>query len=339
MARRRARNRPPAAAARRVAGPAQVGHRLATATVRRGVRGPALAEGIWRPRRFTHRAADLLRRDGAGARPVRRRELRRHVARGTDPHRRGDRRAEGARTFPRSCGATRCGAKGSPSPARVPISRRCGRSAERDGDDYILNGQKIWCSFGQIADVGEFLVRTDPEAPKNRGISWLILPMDLPGIEIRPLKTVLGSSEFAEVFLTDVCVPVANRVGDENDGWRVTNVTLKYERGTAFVSELVDSIRLAEDLARYRVATHMRHRNRERARPLHRRFRRVVGADEAQRVAGESRNRRTGRDGDEARLLRGAAALRRALPQGARTEMRCTSTTTSSSRSDCERSR
>ncbi len=122
--------------------------------------------------------------------------------------------------------------------------------ADRDGDDYVLNGQKIWCSFGQIADVGEFLVRTDPEAPKHRGISWLILPMDLPGIEVRPLKTVLGSSEFAEVFLTDVRVPVANRVGDENDGWRVTNVTLKYERGTAFVSELVDSIRLCEDLAR-----------------------------------------------------------------------------------------
>jgi alkylation response protein AidB-like acyl-CoA dehydrogenase len=121
--------------------------------------------------------------------------------------------------------------------------------ADRDGDDYILNGQKIWCSFGQVADVGEFLVRTDPDAPKNRGISWLILPMDLPGIEVRPLQTVLGSSEFAEVFLTDVRVPVANRVGEENDGWRVTNVTLKYERGTAFVSELVDSMRLCEDLA------------------------------------------------------------------------------------------
>ena len=97
--------------------------------------------------------------------------------------------------------------------------------------------------------MGEFLVRTDPEAPKNRGISWVMLPMDLPGIEIRPLKTVLGSSEFSEVFLTDVRVPVANRVGAENDGWRVTNVTLKYERGTAFVSELVDSIRLCEELA------------------------------------------------------------------------------------------
>jgi alkylation response protein AidB-like acyl-CoA dehydrogenase len=121
--------------------------------------------------------------------------------------------------------------------------------AERDGDDYVLNGQKIWCSFGQIADVGEFLVRTDPEAPKHKGISWLMLPMDLPGIEVRPLRTVLGSSEFAEVFLTDVRVPVGNRVGAENDGWRITNVTLKYERGTAFVSELIDSLRLCEELA------------------------------------------------------------------------------------------
>jgi alkylation response protein AidB-like acyl-CoA dehydrogenase len=121
--------------------------------------------------------------------------------------------------------------------------------AERDGDDYVLNGQKIWCSFGHIADVGEFLVRTDPDAPKHKGISWLILPMNLPGIEVRPLRTALGSSEFCEVFLTDVRVPVSQRVGAENDGWRVTNVTLKYERGTAFVSELVDSLRLCEDLA------------------------------------------------------------------------------------------
>ncbi len=120
--------------------------------------------------------------------------------------------------------------------------------AERDGDDYVLYGQKIWCSFGHVADVGEFLVRTDPDAPKHKGISWLVLPMDLPGIEIRPLRTVLGSSEFAEVFLSDVRVPVANRVGGENDGWRVTNVTLKYERGTAFVGELVDAMRLCEEL-------------------------------------------------------------------------------------------
>jgi alkylation response protein AidB-like acyl-CoA dehydrogenase len=123
--------------------------------------------------------------------------------------------------------------------------------AIRDGDDYLVSGQKIWCSFGHVADVGEFLVRTDADAPKHRGISWLILDMDTPGIEIRPIKTVLGSSEFCEVFLDDVRVPVANRVGAENDGWRVTNVTLKYERGTAFVSELVDSMRLCRDLAQH----------------------------------------------------------------------------------------
>jgi len=123
--------------------------------------------------------------------------------------------------------------------------------AVRDGDDYVVTGQKIWCSFGHIADVGEFLVRTDADAPKHKGISWLILPMDRPGIEIRPIKTVLGSSEFCEVFLDEVRVPVSNRVGAENDGWRVTNVTLKYERGTAFVSELVDTLRLCEDLARH----------------------------------------------------------------------------------------
>jgi len=122
--------------------------------------------------------------------------------------------------------------------------------AVRDGDDYVLDGQKIWCSFGNIADIGEFLVRTDPDAPKHKGISWLMLPMHLPGIEVRPIKTVLGSSEFCEVFLNDVRVPVENRVGAENDGWRITNVTLKYERGTAFVSELVDSMRLCEGLAR-----------------------------------------------------------------------------------------
>ncbi|HEX6311637.1 MAG TPA: acyl-CoA dehydrogenase family protein [Acidimicrobiia bacterium] len=121
--------------------------------------------------------------------------------------------------------------------------------AVRDGDDYVVSGQKIWCSFGQVGDYGELIVRTDPDAPKHRGISWLILPMDLPGIEVRPIETVLGSSEFSEVFLDDVRVPVANRVGAENDGWRITNVTFSFERGTAFTGELVDSRTLVDDLA------------------------------------------------------------------------------------------
>jgi alkylation response protein AidB-like acyl-CoA dehydrogenase len=110
--------------------------------------------------------------------------------------------------------------------------------AVRDGDHYVVSGHKIWCSFAQAADYGELLVRTDPDAPKHRGITWLILPMDLPGIDIRPLPTLVGEGEFSEVFLEDVRVPVENRIGDENDGWRVTNVTLAFERGTAFASEM-----------------------------------------------------------------------------------------------------
>jgi alkylation response protein AidB-like acyl-CoA dehydrogenase len=121
--------------------------------------------------------------------------------------------------------------------------------AVRDGDHYVVSGQKIWTSHAQVADYCELLVRTDPDAPKHKGITWLIMPMDLPGIEVRPLKTIAGSDEFSEVFLDDVRIPVANRVGDENDGWRVTMVTLSFERGTAFVSEMIQSRILLQDLA------------------------------------------------------------------------------------------
>src|SRR5688572_16336350 len=120
--------------------------------------------------------------------------------------------------------------------------------AVRVDDDYVVNGQKIWTSFGQVADYCELLVRTDPEAPKHRGITWLICPMDTPGIEVRPLRTIQGSSEFSEVFFNDVRIPVANRVGEENDGWRVAMVTFSFERGTAFVSELLGSMQLLKRL-------------------------------------------------------------------------------------------
>ncbi|MEQ8841057.1 MAG: acyl-CoA dehydrogenase family protein [Acidimicrobiales bacterium] len=119
-----------------------------------------------------------------------------------------------------------------------------------DGDDYVVTGQKIWTSFAQVADYCELLVRTDTEVPKHKGITWIIMPMDLPGIEIRPIETALGSGEFAEMFLDEVRIPKVNRVGDENDGWRVTNVTFSFERGTAFISEVISSQRLLADLAR-----------------------------------------------------------------------------------------
>ncbi|TMK82600.1 MAG: acyl-CoA dehydrogenase [Actinobacteria bacterium] len=118
-----------------------------------------------------------------------------------------------------------------------------------DGDHYVVNGQKIWTSFAHVADFGELLVRTDTDAPKHKGITWLILPMDRPGIEVRPLRTIAGSSEFSEVFFTDVRIAVENRVGAENDGWRVAMVTFSFERGTAFVGELVRSMKLVEELA------------------------------------------------------------------------------------------
>ncbi|MBV9097098.1 MAG: acyl-CoA dehydrogenase family protein, partial [Frankiaceae bacterium] len=121
--------------------------------------------------------------------------------------------------------------------------------AVRDGDHYIVSGHKLWTSYASVADYCELLVRTDPDATKHKGISWLILPMDTPGIDIRPIETVLGSSEFSEVYLDDVRVPIENRVGEENDGWRVTMVTLSFERGTAWVDQIVDSQRLVGELA------------------------------------------------------------------------------------------
>jgi len=92
-------------------------------------------------------------------------------------------------------------------------------------------------------------VRTDVEAPKHRGITWLICPMNLPGIDPRPIKTIHGASEFCEVFFDEVRVPVANRVGAENDGWRVAMVTFSFERGTGFVGMLLRSMQELHEFA------------------------------------------------------------------------------------------
>ncbi|MFE1910602.1 acyl-CoA dehydrogenase family protein [Streptomyces anandii] len=122
--------------------------------------------------------------------------------------------------------------------------------ARRDGDDYVVSGTKLWTSHAEVADWCELLVRTDPAAPRHRGITWLAMPMDAPGVTVRPLRTLAGSAEFAEMFLDEVRVPVANRVGAENDGWRVTMVTLSFERGTAFAGEVVACRRVLGELAR-----------------------------------------------------------------------------------------
>ncbi len=111
--------------------------------------------------------------------------------------------------------------------------------AVRRGDEYVVTGQKIWSTRAHVADWCELLVRTDADAPKHRGITWLVLDMHQPGVVVRPMRTIDGESHFCEVFLDEARVPVANRVGEENDGWRVANVTLRFERGTAFAQHII----------------------------------------------------------------------------------------------------
>ncbi len=107
--------------------------------------------------------------------------------------------------------------------------------AKKSGGVYRVNGQKVWSSYATFADMGIALVRTDPDAPSHKGISMLAVPMDAPGVDVRPLRQITGDSEFNEVFLDDVEVPVANLIGPEHEGWRVANTTLGNERGGSFI--------------------------------------------------------------------------------------------------------
>lgn len=103
-------------------------------------------------------------------------------------------------------------------------------AAVRDGDEYVVNGQKIWTSHTQLAEWCFLLVRTNPDAKKHKGISILLVPMDSPGIEVRSIPNVAGESSFAEVFFRDVRVPATSRLGDENEGWDIVRRALQFER-------------------------------------------------------------------------------------------------------------
>lgn len=103
--------------------------------------------------------------------------------------------------------------------------------AHVEDDHFVINGQKIWTSTAKEADMIFCLVRTEPDAPKHKGISYLIFSMDTPGIDVRPLQTMTGAATFNEVFFTDVRVPVNDIVGKRGEGWKVANATLTYERG------------------------------------------------------------------------------------------------------------
>jgi alkylation response protein AidB-like acyl-CoA dehydrogenase len=104
-------------------------------------------------------------------------------------------------------------------------------TARKDGNSFVVNGQKLWASGGLHADWCLLLARTDPDAPKRRGISYFLLDMATPGIEVRPIRQATGDSHFCEVFLNDVVIPAANLVGPENAGWQVAQATLGAERG------------------------------------------------------------------------------------------------------------
>jgi len=105
-----------------------------------------------------------------------------------------------------------------------------GTRAVRDGDEFVIDGQKIWTSGAQYAKFGILIARTDPDVPKHKGVSYFVCPMDVPGIEIRPITEMTGGHTFNEVFFTDVRIPAENLIGELNDGWRLAKVTLGNER-------------------------------------------------------------------------------------------------------------
>jgi alkylation response protein AidB-like acyl-CoA dehydrogenase len=120
--------------------------------------------------------------------------------------------------------------------------------AVRDGDEWVVNGQKVWSSGAHHSDMGILLARTDPDLPKHGGITFFILDMRTPGIEVRPLRQMNGGATFNEVFFTDVRVPADNVVGEINGGWRATMTTLANERGTGGgTSSFPQVLKLARD--------------------------------------------------------------------------------------------
>jgi alkylation response protein AidB-like acyl-CoA dehydrogenase len=118
------------------------------------------------------------------------------------------------------------------------IKTRAVLEAFEDGNRWVINGQKVWTSLGPIADYGVLLARTDPSVPKHQGISYFILDMHQPGVEVRPLKQITGSSEFAEVFFNNAVVPPENIIGREGQGWELAQTTLGFERGGSLLARV-----------------------------------------------------------------------------------------------------
>jgi alkylation response protein AidB-like acyl-CoA dehydrogenase len=131
-------------------------------------------------------------------------------------------------------------------------------TARLDGDHFVVNGQKVWSSFAHIADCCILVTRSDPDSERHAGLTYLIVDMHAPGVEVRPLRQITGEAEFNEIFFTDVKVPVENVVGEVGSGWQVAMTTLLHERGTlgfALTAGLESQIQKLIALAKERGAT------------------------------------------------------------------------------------
>ena len=181
--------------------------------------------------------------------------------------------------------------------------------AEVDGDHLVVTGQKTWTSYAHVADLQELLVRTDPDAPKHKGITWVVCDMRTPGIEIRPIQTMSHVTDFAEVFYDEVRIPLANVVGGLNNGWRTAMSTLSFERGTGFMADQVELASTVERLveeAKVRTGPDGR-RPAIADDEIRRRLavaRAEVAALKAMTIAGISRTARSGMPGPEGSMIR-----------------------------------
>jgi alkylation response protein AidB-like acyl-CoA dehydrogenase len=155
--------------------------------------------------------------------------------------------------------------------------------AVKDGDDWIVNGQKVWTSLAHQARWGLLLARTDPDVPKHAGLSYFVVDMHAPGVEVRPLRQLTGEAEFNEVFLTDVRIPDASRLGNIGEGWRVAQTTLMNERVSIGNSR---SVPREESMIGYAVAAWRQHPEK-RTHELHQQLLRLWAEAEVARLAGE----------------------------------------------------